>query len=398
MTYKKYYFIVYIFIQLFFLYGEISSIDVTYVGPKADIRDTQREISSFIAKEYEKCKIKTSSYAPLFRAAQELDDSALKTNLTANPHAITNTDQEGNTLLMAVMRSLPKKFDMTTREQLEKAVAIVNTLLKAGVEINRRNNDGDTALTSLMSIFPVSFGEINTDQLHDDYNLMEDIINKLLSAQADVNTQNKQDQTPLLLALRLPDQLRNPTLTKLLQRSANPDVADSQGNTPLIIAAQYQLSRKLDIDVFKQLAKVSKVNQQNKAGDTALMAMLKELKTNFISSHINPGEYESTLKYVLEYTDVLLEFGTEVNRKNNDGDTALTLIMMITFTDNVQYVEDIGAYQKFMPKIVDKLLDAGAYVTIKNNRNQTPLSLAEQLPQQYVRDILVNKLRARQGQ
>ena len=91
----------------------------------------------------------------------------------------------------------------------------------------------------------------------------------------------------------------------------------------------------------------------NKAGHSLLM---------FSVIHCSLGEDEGKIEGEIEMTNLLLEYGSDVNQQDNKGNTALHLALL--YNGDKYYV------------IIKKLIEHGANVNLKNKNGDTALSVA----------------------
>lgn len=263
----------------------------------------------------------------------------------------TNPYQQGNTTALkiknasALMTAIDNGY-LESAEKLIKAGADVNArdrigntplmiaanhgalnctekLIAAGADVNaKRSKDGLTAL------FFVSAG-------YAFYNPQRytKCIEKLIAAGADVNAENKDGETPLMMAAGTPK--RTEVLKKLVELGAVVNVKAANGHTPLMEAVLFG-----DPEYIKILAEAgANVNakNENQDGATALMFATRKGKTEAIEK--------------------LVEFGADINAKDNNGSTALM------YADG-----NINA--------IKKLIELGADVDAKNNFGKTALDYA----------------------
>lgn len=167
-----------------------------------------------------------------------------------------------------------------------------------------------------------------------------DLVDLLLSHGADVNIANNETDTALIKA----SENGHTTIVKsLLSAGANPNYINNIGMTALSAAIQH---KRLQIAEMLILLNVD-LNTKNRDGQTPLMTAVMRFE--------NP-QYRRLI-------NLLLENGADVNTQNNKGNTALHLIAKIK-TDNKQE----------QSQIIKLLIDSGALVNIQNNHGYTPLA------------------------
>ena len=169
-----------------------------------------------------------------------------------------------------------------------------------------------------------------------------DVVDKLLTAGANVNVTNKLGNTPLHGAVIMSS---SSIADRLLAAGANINAVNKDGNTPLHIAL-----RKKNISLVETLlAAKADINVANNEGDTPL--------------HI------AAFMSLDSIVDKLLDAGAHTNTTNTSGDTPLHNAASCPSADS----------------IVDKLLAAGANINAANNEHNTPLHIV-------VRTSLFSKL------
>ena len=147
-----------------------------------------------------------------------------------------------------------------------KSVDVIKKLLEYGADVNKQDNDGDTALICA-------------------FNQSYDIIEALLGAGANVNIKNKKGQTIFLLACAKNKSID--VLKTLIKYGADINIKDSLGNTALFLAC----NNKQSIEIIKLLIdNGSDINNKNSNGITPLMAAIASKQpTDVIKILINAG-------------------------------------------------------------------------------------------------------------
>jgi len=191
---------------------------------------------------------------------------------------------------------------------------VLQTLLKAGVNVNQANKKGDTSLN-----YATYYG-------------YEAIVKALLKAGADVNQTNDKGNISLILAAKYGHEA---VVKALLKAGANVNQANEKGNTSLILAAESGYEA-----IVKALLKAgANVNQANEKGNTSLNYAAK-------------NDHEAIVK-------ALLAAGANANQANKDGNTSLIL-----------------AAKKGYEAVAKTLLAAGANANQVNNYGGTSLNYA----------------------
>jgi len=167
--------------------------------------------------------------------------------------------------------------DTVIRKKLE----TIEILVKAGIDINSQNNRGNTAL----------------HYAHDDTHI--DVVKLLVAKGIDMNIQNIKGHTVLHnVFLRTQEKV----VRFLLQAGIDPNIQDELGNTVLHISCIFRKNPKMV--KFLLRTKID-VNRQNKLGDTALSCAC--------SSKLSS----------LAIVKILLDFGVNIDIRNNNGNNAL---------------------------------------------------------------------------
>ena len=225
-------------------------------------------------------------------------------------------------------------------------------------------------------------------------------IQHFINARVDVNVQDENDMTPLMIA----SQDGHTELVKLLIKSrADVNHQNSSGDTALIYALKYPESKNLlkYLKDIKHVEKIqacvqvllqhdAKVNIQGKDGDTALMHLARNTPDSWKS-------YQNTNIWVKYFTGnfkkmhanmeqcmfTLIDAGADPNLKNDEGRTAL--ILGSSNLNFIQKMIESGADVNWMDKdgntaltqaagsgavdCMETLIEAGADV---NDGNPTP--------------------------
>jgi serine/threonine protein kinase len=147
----------------------------------------------------------------------------------ANPHVV---DREGKSLWHLIAQADfrdDSKLNLGSDSRLE----IANYLkLSTSLDINSIDDNGDTPLHIIVNNKKQSFSD---DDSKTYAKSRMNLIDILLSSNAKIDLQNKEGQTPLLIAIKNSDL----STTKLLiSRGANVNIADFNGRTPLAIATE----------------------------------------------------------------------------------------------------------------------------------------------------------------
>ena len=201
----------------------------------------------------------------------------------------------------------------------------VKVLIDSGADVNIRNEVGETAI--MKSVFAINFETINGKN----YNNYNDIIDMIMSKNANLEYMNSQKQTALMLA---PSQIRNKLIRKI--KEGNKNVKNCFGDYPLIYAASKNDSYLTRVLINERVD----INQQDEKGDTALI----------VASFW--GRYT--------IAKILIDGKAKVNIANKKGDTALK---------NALYNKHYN--------IADALIKAKADLQIKINNENILLYLSK---------------------
>jgi ankyrin repeat protein len=205
--------------------------------------------------------------------------------------------------------------------KLEDAIAIKG-FLQAGINLNAKNEKGETALTAAIETAEPKIIRLLLDKA--DINMRDDLGNSplhlalkknemdvfesLLEKNADVNVLGKgeraNNQSVLYVAVYRNDE---ELVKKLLEKGANPNLADSDGALPLSEAV---LGSDVNPEIVKMLLdKGANPNTQEKNKATALIYIAANAQT--------------TTQIRWQVIKMLLEKGADKSIKDEKGNTAL---------------------------------------------------------------------------
>ncbi len=254
-------------------------------------------------------------------------------------------------------------------------------LLEAGADVNVQNRDGETALMLAIE---------NGDQ---------EAVRKLIEAGADVNVQNSWDKTALILAAKKGDRW---SLQKLIEAGADVNVQNRDGETALMLAV-----KRGDQEAVRKLIEAgADVNVQDRSGNTALMMVAKNGDQEAVQKLIEEGAdvnlqdrhgYTALINAVKngdqEAVQKLIEAGADVNLPDTEGGTALMSAAYGGNTEAVRKLIEFGADVNLQnidgntalmlaanrenAAAVKVLLAAGADVNVANKKKETAWILAE---------------------
>jgi len=182
---------------------------------------------------------------------------------------------------------------------------VVEVLIKAGANINcKHKKGGGTAL-----MFAAHFGH-------------EKIVNVLIKAGADTEIQDLKNQTAAMYAAKSGHAL---IVDLLINAGADTEIQDATGSTALMLAAS---CRQLN----------------------AVNALINQTK--------NKAKYLEPYISILAVQNIILAYLFDINKKDNDGFTALN--------------HALGGFDYAQVSIVDTLLKSGADVNVQNLFDTTP--------------------------
>ncbi|OCK92523.1 ankyrin, partial [Cenococcum geophilum 1.58] len=218
---------------------------------------------------------------------------------------------------------------------------LLNLLLKLGADISLTNNTGATLL-----YYAVAYNYSNKDILH-----------ALTNHKLDINRRDFLRDFPLYITARL---RYKDIMSFLLDLGAELELQDRLGNTPLMLAAE---ARR--VKVLKKLIKRgANVSHTNRGGATALH-LIDTLETTqaLISAGAGINVLDNELRTPLHrqvgnglaIAQCLLDAGANVNFKDSDGESPLHIA---------------SAYEKEMLKLMLKYYSD---MTLTNGVGRTPL-------------------------
>lgn len=247
----------------------------------------------------------------LLQAARFQKEIAVKTLLELGAD-VNSTDESGVSPLMAL-------FYLEKKEGTRK---VLDHLLKAGAKVNHSDNDGDTALTTVVNS-AVSY----------DSAASRECIQLLLEAGADPNVKGASGQSAIRTAIREGDL----EVINLLLKGANQQVSDKEN--PIRFAVE---------DIFDE--------------ETLLPIVDSLLKSGWNPNiHVNddPLLIEAVLDSKIGLVKMLAQAGADLEVRDENNETAL-----------------IFAVKNSNVEMVKVLIDAGAKVNIKTRNDQSLISYA----------------------
>ena len=318
---------------------------------------------------------------PIYAAANgwgywnDLGDEAPRHELDREMDALLGAGADPNATLGEQARSL---LMLAIRQEHKDAVA---GLLRAGADPNLKDKEGNNAM--VWAAFAndedylrlllenggnpnARFGNLNARNSYGDSVLeiiieggSADAVQLVLSAGADPNTIDDGDQSMFFSVTSRNDAAAKVAL--LLEAGVDLEKPDFSGDTPLISAAHGG-----DPELVSLFFRVgANLEARNKYGQTALIMATQNWNESFGNSKAEVH------KEIVDTVRVLLNLGSQVNAKSDDGNTALML-----------------AARGGQEETVRVLLEAGADVNLSNENGDSALSLALNNGHNRVVDLL----------
>lgn len=354
---------------------------------------------------------------------------------------LNHQDNQGNTALMCVashpnvnvfcesiqiIRMLMKKGANPNIKNNENETALmgaingkslksVEVLLNFGSDYRIKSQSGDTALMRAQkgqdrNILEVILQKVNKDSLLEYVNQGNfQGVAELLERRVDLDVRYENEQTALMIATH---NRQSDIVHFLLICHADVKMKDSKGQTALDIAKskgfeeiEKMIQQRIYDDEFLSkviygdnggvsdlLDKISHVNIQNKSGETALMMASKMNHLTIVQTLLshkvevnrqdNEGQTALMKSCDAKIIKALLEAGADPNIQDKDEETVLTIVAR---TKNQRLEEEEPQYarggeralrQIDCVEIAKILRQAGANLDIQNNRGQTALIVA----------------------
>ena len=230
--------------------------------------------------------------AELFDAIRDDDFDKVKTLITdSNIDINTKTDKGKNALMYAC--------DIGNGN-----LELVKYLVEKGIDINAKDNDGETALFKSYENF--------------------DISKYLIEKGLDINAKNDEGNNPLLISCMCPYIATVEFLIK--ECKADIDVRDNDGNTPLHLVFECEYP---EIEIIEFLLdNGANINAKNNRGENVL---------RYACEHYG---IEDIIKF-------LIEKGADINMKDNIGRSALEAACKLEDLPVVKLLIENGASAKY---------------------------------------------------
>ncbi len=234
----------------------------------------------------------------------------------------------------------PKATDKWSRTILfyVRDAQILQGLVKAGLDINARDADGNTPLLYVardhsenltLDLYKAAVAAGADIKVKDkkDYTLLHatarstdpsaiDVARELLKAGLDVNGKDQKGRTPIFYALS------KPMLDLLIQSGADPKILDKDSWTPIHHAARG--FNEATAEIIRTLVKAGvDVNARNKSGRTPLYQFAESAFTDSISHSLDGSQLPDYSKYRAPVLEALLEVGAKLDPKNAEDAKAI---------------------------------------------------------------------------
>ena len=234
----------------------------------------------------------------------------------------------------------PKATDENSRTVLfyVRDTQSLQSLVKAGLDINVRDADGNTPLLYIMRNHPenltldlykaaVAAGADIKVKDKKDYTLLHattgstdpsaiEVARELLEAGLDVNGKDQKGRTPIFYTWS------KPMLDFLIQSGADPKILDKDGETPIHHAARGFYNATAEI--IRTLVKAGvDVNARNKLGRTPLYQFAEDAIIDSVSRLLDGSQPPDDSKYRAPVLDALLELGAKLDPKNSHDAKAI---------------------------------------------------------------------------
>ena len=290
----------------------------------------------------------------------------------------------------------------------------VTQMLEDGIDVNAHYENGNTALMwacvnehTHVALALLEDDDIKVDLANDYGNTalhqasdkgMLAVVKKLIAKDANVNKQNEDGNTALIVACKY----KQPDVALVLLESKDikVDLKDEDGDTAL----HYASHQKMTEVVKKLIVKDADVNKQDKNGITALiwacyakntdiaLALLesKNIEVDLVDNNGETALHPASRQGMLAVIEKLITKGTDVNKQNRNGYTALmhacdnehthvALALLNVDGIEVDLVNVVGetalhrASSKGMLSVVEKLIEKRADVNKQDKRGNTAL-------------------------
>jgi len=265
----------------------------------------------------------------IFYLSQRIEESKLQSEIEkisklidlalSAEDAINQKNQDGETLLLGFLKNLNKPLGQYNQKKM--LSQLIETFIQSGVDINEQDNEGNTPL-----LVAVEKNDLETVQL-------------LIENGADVNLRNQEGSTPLSVAVMKGDKSYFDMIKLLLAFEADPNIKDSKGLTLLekmlyilIYVYNYEKSSMpfcvADIvsneDGEEDEDKILKYNEDDYMKDVLeMMISYKIADLSVLDSRGNPYIFILIITQNDSLAKLLIRYGADINQTNKDGQNIL---------------------------------------------------------------------------
>jgi len=310
--------------------------------------------------------------------ALALNNSTLSEIITEQ--TVQKSDNRGNTLLhIATINGA--------------TVKTISQIINKKGSVQSRNKAGDTALHFAVELDEREIGEL------------------LITRGADIFAVNAKGESPLYLALKNPNSIK-----QWMLNSSTYDARDGLGNGIMHYAALWQMDSIIPLLVQQGIS----LEMKNATGETPLFSAIKNNAPSTVRALLSAGAniqardrlgntalHAAVRWNATDCVPVLLQSGLDVNIQNLSGDTALhqaVRLGMGTITNlliqaktNLEIRNNQGNTPLFeaiasgVPSSVEVLLDAGSDPMARNINGDTPLHIAVASNQKETCNLLLSR-------
>lgn len=252
---------------------------------------------------------------------------------------------------------------------------MLKALIEKGANVNFQDEDGNTAL-----MLAIEREDEKTAKL-------------LIENGADVNLQNKNGITALMLAMN-DDKVE--VVEKLIENKVYINFQDNSGRTALMMAVSYGNMKMIE----KLIENGADLNLQDNDGRTVLdytedKEIIKKLLKNGINKNIQ--KLSETEKRINQIKNIMIR---QLYRKAMNGDLERVKILLSKKIDinekNAEGITPLMIASKYgHSEIVEELLNKGALVSICDKDGKTALTYARESENYKINEQILNKLEER---
>ncbi len=345
----------------------------------------------------------SSDVTPLFAAVHQYHQDIAEMLLNAGAD-INAVDDDDNLVIYELIEDLT--LGIEKKAILESGCSLIKILVNKGIDINRKNNCGET---SFMKICSANYPEL---------------VDLMLSKGADINDRDNNSETPLFYAVKA----GNIRIAEMLSAAgAEVNMANESGKYPLELAFNDQMVEIVQL-LLQHGADVSCLPEDADLGFQHLDINKRLLDAAMHGNHeviealLNKGADINTISemgytplmwsvmkdYYIDASRLLVEAGTNLNIQNYKGDTALLIALKESSENTAELLIDKGAdihiqgngsgfleiplvlaAYKGYQDIVLKMINLGADVNAQCKNGETALSEAKSMGRNPVVELLL---------